>query len=97
MAEEKDYSSKWIVSEMHALGAGWYVQVGIIEDSQGKRKVRVARGRANPQGGIIQSQKINLKPKEWPWLREQLDRFIAQMQQDAAQDADAPGEAEQTQ
>ncbi len=97
MAEEKDYSSKWIVSEMHALGAGWYVQVGIIEDSQGKRKVRVARGRANPQGGITQSQKINIKPKEWPWLREQLDRFIAQMQQDAAQDAaaqeDAPGEA----
>jgi len=93
MSEEKDYSSKWIASEMHALGAGWYVQVGIIEDSRGTRKVRVARGRANPQGGIIQSQKINLKPKEWPWLREQLDRFIAQMQQDEAAEKETPKEA----
>ena len=82
--EKKDYSSKWIVaSEPYALGAGWYVQVGIIEDAQGGRKVRVARGRANPQGGIIQSQKINLKAKEWPWLREQIDKHVAQLAQDA--------------
>ncbi len=84
MAEEKekDYSSKWIVSsEPHPLGAGWYIQVGIIEDSQGGRKVRVARGRATPQGGIIQSQKINLKAKEWPWLREQIDKYVAELSQ----------------
>lgn len=93
MAEEKDYSSKWIVSEIHSLGAGWYVQVGIIEDSQGKRKVRVARGKANPQGGITQQQKFNLKPKEWPWLREQLDRFIAQMQQEEAAAPEEPSGA----
>jgi hypothetical protein len=80
--KEKDYSSKWIAtSEPYALGAGWYVQVGIIEDAQGGRKVRVARGRANPQGGIIQSQKINLKAKEWPWLREQIDRYVTQLAQ----------------
>jgi hypothetical protein len=82
MADEKvkDYSSKWIAaSEPLALGAGWYVQVGIIEDSQGGRKVRVARGRASPQGGIVQSQKINLKAKEWPWLREQIDKYVAQL------------------
>jgi len=81
--KEKDYSSKWIVSsEPHALGGGWYVQVGIIEDSQGGRKVRVARGRANPQGGIVQAQKINLKAKEWPWLREQIEKYMAQLVED---------------
>lgn len=92
MSEEKDYSSKWIDSETRALGGGWYVQVGIIEDARGDRKVRVARGRANPQGGIVQSQKINLKPKEWPWLREQVDRFIAQMQP-AGAEPETPGAA----
>ena len=81
--KEKDYSSKWIVSsEPYALGGGWYVQVGIIEDSQGGRKVRVARGRANPQGGITQAQKINLKAKEWPWLREQIEKYVAQLVED---------------
>ncbi len=82
--KEKDYSSKWIAaSEPFALGAGWYVQVGIIEDSQGGRKVRVARGRANPQGGITQSQKFNLKAKEWPWIREQIEKYLAQLAQGA--------------
>ena len=82
MAEDKgkDYSSKWIAaSEPHPLGAGWYVQVGIIEDVQGGRKVRVARGRASPQGGITQSQKFNLKAKEWPWIREQIEKYLAQL------------------
>jgi hypothetical protein len=80
--KEKDYSSKWIAaSEPHSLGAGWYVQVGIVEDAQGGRKVRVARGRANPQGGITQSQKFNLKAKEWPWIREQIEKYLAQLAQ----------------
>ena len=87
--KEKDYSTKWIsASEPHALGAGWYVQVGIVEDAQGARKVRVARGRANPQGGIVQSQKINLKAKEWPWLREQIDKFVAELSRDPAASKD---------
>ena len=78
--KEKDYASKWLAaSEPHPLGAGWYVQVGIIEDAQGGRKVRVARGRANPQGGITQSQKFNLKAKEWPWIREQIEKFLAHL------------------
>ena len=76
----KDFSTTWVTSELHALGAGWYVQVGIVEDADGKRKVRVARGRANPNGGIIQSQKINIKAKEWPWIREQINRYIEQLQ-----------------
>jgi hypothetical protein len=78
--KEKDYSSKWLAaSEPYPLGAGWYVQVGIIEDAQGGRKVRVARGRANLQGGITQSQKFNLKAKEWPWIREQSEKHLAQL------------------
>ncbi len=89
MTNDKDHSSTWIISETRPLGAGWYVQVGIIQDSQGKRKVRVARGRANLQGGITQSQKINIKPKEWPWLREQLDRFIVQLQQEESAEEDS--------
>lgn len=80
--KEKDYGSKWIAaSEPHALGAGWYVQVGIIEDSQGGRKVRVARGKASPQGGITQQQRFNLKAKEWPWIREQIEKYLTQMAQ----------------
>jgi hypothetical protein len=87
--KEKDYSSKWIAAaEPFALGAGWYVQVGIIEDSQGGRKVRVARGRANPQGGITQSQKFNLKAKEWPWIREQIEKYLAQLAQGSEANAE---------
>jgi hypothetical protein len=78
--KEKDYSTKWLaVSEPHPLGAGWYVQVGIIEDPQGGRKVRVARGKASPQGGITQQQRFNLKAKEWPWIREQIEKYLAQL------------------
>ena len=80
--KEKDYSSKWLsASEPHPLGAGWYVQVGIIEDSQGGRKVRVARGKASVQGGITQSQKFNLKAKEWPWIKEQVEKYLAELAQ----------------
>jgi hypothetical protein len=86
MPEEKDYSSKWVASETRALGAGWYVQVGIIEDSQGKRKVRVARGKAKPEGGITQAQKFNIKAKEWPWVREQIEKYLAQMAEEPAAD-----------
>jgi len=82
--KEKDYSSKWIAtSEPHPLGGGWYVQVGIIEDSQGGRKVRVARGKPSIQGGITQSQKFNLKAKEWPWIREQIEKYLAQLAQES--------------
>ncbi len=94
MAEDKksEWASEWIASEAKAIGGGWAMQVGIIRDAQGKHKLRVIRGKVQLQGGISQAQKFNLNPKDWPWLREQLDKYVAQMQTMGATAEETGGE-----
>jgi hypothetical protein len=65
--------------------------VGIIEQG-GRRRVRVAKGKAKVADAgelpISQQSKFNLKPADWKPLRDAVDRYIAQLEAETAQDSD---------
>ncbi len=84
MSEESErYEAKWETWTLIPAGAGWMFAVGII-DQGGRRRVRVAKGKAKVADAgelpITQQAKFNLKPADWKPLREAIDRYIAQLE-----------------
>ena len=75
-----EYASTWISWTAIPVGAGWAIAVGIIEDSKGKRKVRVAKGKFKATGNgefpISQAQKFNMKPSDWPQVKAAVDEYM---------------------
>ena len=82
----KQYAAKWETWTLIPAGAGWMFAVGIIEQS-GRRRVRVAKGKAKvSEAGelpIVQQSKFNLKPADWKPLRKAIDRYIVQLESEA--------------
>lgn len=85
-----DYASEWQEWTIVPVGAGWAFAVGVIKQSGGQIKVRVAKGKmkaaASGELPITQAQKFNLKRSDWegkgegqPGLRELIDRYVAQL------------------
>ncbi|MBN1582413.1 MAG: hypothetical protein JXA89_17025 [Anaerolineae bacterium] len=89
MSEEEtsQYAAKWDTWTLIPAGAGWMFAVGII-DQGGRRRVRVAKGKAKVADAgelpITQQAKFNLKPADWKNLREAIDRYITQLETEAA-------------
>ena len=70
---------------MIQVKGGFAYQIGIIEDNTTHvRKVRVAKGRLTvmPDGraAVKQAQRLNLKPKEWPELRQAIEKYLEKLQ-----------------
>ncbi len=84
----KRFAAQWETWTMIPAGAGWMFAVGIIEQS-GRRRVRVAKGKAKVadagQLPISQQAKFNLKPADWKHLRDAIDRYITQLETETAQ------------
>jgi protein involved in polysaccharide export with SLBB domain len=85
LAETRDFSSTWIEFDMIQVGGGYAYQIGIIEDNTTHaRKVRVAKGRLTvlPDGraAVKQAQKLNLKSKEWPQVRQAIEKYLEKLQ-----------------
>lgn len=80
----KQYAARWIDWVTMPVGAGWAFAVGIIEQGRGGRfRVRVAKGKIKAvKAGelpITQQAKFNLKPSDWPALRDAIDLYIARL------------------
>jgi hypothetical protein len=90
--KDKDFAAKWETWTLIPAGAGWMFAVGIIEQS-GRRRVRVAKGKVKVADAgelpISQQAKFNLKPADWQPLRDAIDRYIAQLESETAQDSEA--------
>jgi hypothetical protein len=86
--DAKKFAAQWETWTLIPAGAGWMFAVGIIEQS-GRRRVRVAKGKAKVadagQLPITQQSKFNLKPADWKPLRDAIDRYIAQLESETAQ------------
>ena len=86
--DAKDFAAQWETWTLIPAGAGWMFAVGIIEQS-GRRRVRVAKGKAKVADAgelpISQQAKFNLKPADWKPLRDAIDRYIAQLESETAQ------------
>jgi hypothetical protein len=85
LAETRDFTSTWVEFDMIQVGAGYAYQVGIIEDNTTHtRKVRVAKGRltVQPDGraAVKQAQRLNLKSREWPQLRQAIEKYLEKLQ-----------------
>jgi hypothetical protein len=98
LAEAKDFTSSWVEFDMIQVKGGYAYQIGIIEDNMTHtRKVRVAKGRLTilPDGraAVKQAQKLNLKPKEWPELRQAIEKYLEKLQA-AGQSEDEPADAQ---
>jgi hypothetical protein len=74
---------KWETWTLIPAGAGWMFAVGIV-NQDGRRRVRIAKGKLKvAEAGelpIAQQAKLNLKPSDWPPLRDAVDRYVAQLQ-----------------
>ncbi len=81
MSEERKYGTRWVEEETRRAGGGWYYRVGIVEDDRGHLRVRVVKGPVRPGGEIAQVQRVNLRPKDWPWLRETVERMLETLQE----------------
>ncbi len=82
MNNDKEYKTQWIEEEVRHAGGAWYWRVGIVEDDNGRRRVRIAKGPIRPGGKIAQSQHVNLRPKDWAWLRETVEKMLAILQEE---------------
>ena len=89
--DAKRFAAQWETWTLIPAGAGWMFAVGIIEQG-GRRRVRVAKGKAKVADAgelpISQQSKFNLKPADWKPLRDAIDRYIAQLKAETAQDPD---------
>jgi protein involved in polysaccharide export with SLBB domain len=84
LAETRDFATTWVEFDMIQIGGGYAYQIGIIEDNTTHaRKVRVAKGRLTvlPDGraAVKQAQKLNLKSKEWPQLRQAIEKYLEKL------------------
>jgi hypothetical protein len=89
MREEKSqYAAKWETWTLIPAGAGWMFAVGIIDTGGGRRRVRVAKGKTRVADAgelpITQASKFNLKPADWKNLRDAVDRYVIQLEAEAA-------------
>jgi len=74
-------SIRWIARAIQYAGDAWYWKIGIVEDDSDHRWVRIEKNSIRPGGEIAQSQRVNLRPKDWPWLRETIERMLATLQE----------------
>jgi len=88
--DAKRFAAQWETWTLIPAGAGWMFAVGIIEQS-GRRRVRVAKGKAKVADAgelpISQQAKFNLKPADWKPLRDAIDRYIAQLESETGSDS----------
>jgi hypothetical protein len=99
MAESRDFSTTWVEFELIQVGGGYAYQIGIIEDKATQaRKVRVAKGRIIAQedgrAAVKQAQKLNLKSKEWPKVREAIEKYLGKLQASGQEEQESADEKE---
>ncbi len=99
MAETRDFTSTWIEFDMIQVGGGFAYQIGIIEDNTTHaRKLRLAKGRLTvlPDGraGVKQAQRLNLKSKEWPQVRQAIEKYLERLQATGESDGETADEQE---
>jgi len=82
----KDYGTTWETCHLITLGGNWAFAVGIVEDSRGTKKVRIAKGRLKENDReepgdcpISQVNKLNLKVKDWARVRALIDDAIKEL------------------
>lgn len=87
-------STKWETWTLIPAGAGWMFAVGIVEQD-GRRRVRIAKGKQKVADAgelpIAQQARLNLKPSDWKHLRDAIDRYIAQLQEDNSKERTPAG------
>lgn len=78
---ERDFSSTWVDSQIVMLGMGWAFQVGVIRDSDGTLKIRIAKGQLKDPTTVSQRQKFNIKRrKEWEQIKPLVDEYLAKLE-----------------
>jgi|GEM_PF-4589966 len=81
---ERDFSSTWIDSQIVMLGMGWAYQIGVIRDSDGTLKIRIAKGQLKDPTTVSQRQKFNIKRrKEWEQIKPLVEEYLTKLESDA--------------
>lgn len=96
MAEEtngkKEYGTTWLTATIIPLGGAWAFAVGIVRDSAGVEKLRIAKGKVNADADldagdapVTQVQKFNIKKRdEWEKIKAAVDAALDELDPPAA-------------